>query len=140
MFGSNETRRAILTKIVATAASTAGVAGAIAFLSDDDPSPQPQDTKDHYIQFSVGPGEGTPGYRVSVPDADPVFVNLETLSNQDDVTKYPDHTEVDGQLKGNAAPYEDEIEFDGSLNDSDFHWSASGGIQVIIDDEVKQEG
>jgi hypothetical protein len=143
MSGNNETRRAILSKVVAAAASTAGVASAIAFLSDDDPSPQPQDTKDHYIQFSIGNGEGVGDCNVTVPDDMP---ELESIENgrgpfdQDKVEYEDDHTEVDGSLDSAHTPRYDEIRFDGSLDSSDFHWKAGGGITVEVDGEIKQKG
>ncbi len=145
MFRNNETRRAILGKVVAAAASTAGVAGVIAFLTngDDDPSPQPQGHKEHFIEFSIDKGEGVGDYNVIVPDDMP---ELESIENgrgpfdQDKVEYEDDHTEVDGTLDSAHTPRYDEILFDGSLDSSDFSWTADGGVRVVVDDEVKQKG
>lgn len=113
------------------------------FDSDDSPSPQPQNHKDHYIVFSIDSNDSNPSYEVSVPDPDPALVNIEThsrLDGSDDVYYHNDYTTVQGQLDSSAKPYEDEIEFNGSLSSSDFDWEADGTVTVEVDSDTKQRG
>lgn len=95
------------------------------------------DTKDHFIKFAIDSGEGKPNYTVSVPDPNPREVNID---GNDTVYNYDTYTYVDGKLDGSWSPYYDELEFDGSLSDSNFSWDADPEIQVTIDDTVVQDG
>ena len=96
-----------------------------------------QQTKAHYIEFSVEDGDGSAQYFVSVPDPEPSYDGLES---DDEIREYDTYTTVDGSLNGNFSPRQDEIDFDGSLDDNDFDWNADPEVRVIIDGDTVQSG
>ncbi|ELZ79486.1 hypothetical protein C455_07877 [Haloferax larsenii JCM 13917] len=61
--------------------------------------------------------------------------------NNDKVIKHDTWTKIKGGLDGANEPFYDEIEFNGSLDDSDWEIvNADPEIRVTVDGTVKQEG
>lgn len=122
----NPNRRTVLKKVGGAATLLAGVTGSAAADTGN---------KDHYIRFrSTG---GSANYSVSVPDPD---ANLVSIEGDDEVTRFSDATTVSGNLNTLFAPYHDELEFNGSLDDDDFSWSADSNVRVTIDGVIVKEG